>query len=137
MATRIGESPEFGKTWFIDLDGTIFKHNEYLDIKGEVQRPLPHALKFLRSIPKQDTIVFTTGRKEKYRAYTIRCLKKANIRFGHLIMGLPRGTRIIINDEKEDGRKTALGITVARNGRVSGHRKLSRELHRLVSSGKI
>ena len=137
MAKRIEESPEFGKTWFIDLDGTIFRHNEYLDIKGGIQRPLPHALKFLRSIPKQDTVVFTTGRKDKYRAYTIRCLKQAKIRFDHLIMGLPRGTRIIINDEKEDGRKTALGITVARNGRISEHRKLSRELYRLVSSGKI
>jgi hypothetical protein len=137
MAKRIEESPEFGKTWFIDLDGTIFRHNEYLDIKGGIQRPLPHALKFLRSIPKQDTVVFTTGRKEKYRAYTIRCLKQAKIRFDHLIMGLPRGTRIIINDEKEDGRKTAIGITVARNGRLSEHRKLSRELYRLVSSGKI
>ena len=44
---------EHGRTWFIDLDGTIFEHNLFLKNPGKVEDPLPQAKEFLSCIPKQ------------------------------------------------------------------------------------
>ena len=132
MRERI--SKEHGRTWFIDLDGTVFEHNRYLEHPGEAEKPLPHAREFLRCIPRHDTIVFTTGRKGRDLKATLVSLRKAHIRFDHIVGGLPNGARILINDEKlVHDRRTAIGVTVSRNGRAgSAHQKLSKRLYRAI-----
>ena len=62
------------------------------------------------------TIVLTTGRKECLREITERQLLKMGIIYDKLIMGLPNGDRILINDKKINGvNNTAYSINLVRN----------------------
>lgn len=100
------------KTWFIDLDGTLVVHNAHKN-GGDVL--LSNTIKFIESIDKNDIIVLTTAREEIYRDSTIKFLNENKIRFNHIIFGLPSGSRILINDNKPDGTKTAFAVNVERN----------------------
>lgn len=104
------------KTWLIDIDGTIFSHNSHLThSRGRLDKPLDNVTDFINSIGKEDKVILLTARETRYRAYTIRQLKKNKIRFDMLIMDLPIGERIIINDKKLSGLKTAHAINLTRN----------------------
>ena len=61
-------------TWFIDLDGTVFKHNGY-KIDGH-DTLLPVVKEFLSSIPEKDLIVIVTSRTDDYRELTLKALKE-------------------------------------------------------------
>jgi hydroxymethylpyrimidine pyrophosphatase-like HAD family hydrolase len=103
---------DLGHTWFIDLDGTIVEHNGYLS--GE-DRLLDGVKEFWNEIPSEDYIVITTGRSEESRETTLDFLNKNSLRFNHAIFGLPLGERIIMNDIKPGGLKTAIAWNLERN----------------------
>ena len=102
-----------GHTWVLDLDGTIVKHNGYLTDGHDT--PLDGALEFLGGIPEGDMIVFVTARTDEHRGMTERFLKKHGIRYDHIIYNAPHGERILINDTKPSGLKTAIAVNVERN----------------------
>ncbi|MEM3193004.1 MAG: hypothetical protein QW292_13165 [Candidatus Parvarchaeota archaeon] len=102
------------KTWILDLDGTIFKHNAYLE-DNEDEPVLPYVSDFISKISPSDYIIILTSRDEKFREATINALRKNNIRYNALLMGLPIGERILINDKKESGMKTAFAVNIKRN----------------------
>jgi hypothetical protein len=105
-----------GKTWFIDLDGTLLIHNGYLKNGDSLT---PNSLTFINEVISQkDYIIITTGRDEYYREETIKFLNNNGIRFNHIIFGLPTGPRIVVNDTKPDGTKTAYAISVVRDSGV-------------------
>lgn len=101
------------KTWILDLDGTIVKHNGYKD-NGE-DSFLDGAEKFLKEIPEEDMVVFLTSRTEKEKKLTENFLKKHDIRYNTIIYNAPFGERILINDAKPSGLKTALAFTTKRD----------------------
>jgi len=104
------------KTWIIDIDGVIFEHNKYKSLKkGELEEPLPGIKKFFSKIPYEDKIILLTGREKKYKKITEKALKKEGIRYDLLVMDMPKGERILINDAKPDGLKTAYAINLKRN----------------------
>lgn len=105
-------SSNLNHTWFIDLDGTILKHNGYLTDNDEL---LPGVRELWDSIPVNDFIIITTGRTEEYREESLKILKDNNLRFNHAIFGLPLGERIVINDLKPEGLKTAIAWNVERD----------------------
>ena len=105
-------SSNLSHTWFIDLDGTVFKHNEYLTGTDEI---LPGVQDFWSKIPANDCIVITTGRSEEYRNLTVQSLNEHRLRFNYILFDLPLGERILINDLKPNGLKTAIAINVERN----------------------
>ena len=78
MCDKLILSP-LGHTWFLDLDGTIVKHNGYL-IDG-YDTLLNGVKTFLDSIPEGDKIIFLTSREEKYRDVTESFLKQNSIRY--------------------------------------------------------
>lgn len=100
------------KTWIFDIDGTLLIHNGYLS--GE-DIPIDSSLNFIRKLPTEDHIILLTSRSEKYRTCTEEYLKKIGIRFDAIIFGLPTGERILINDSKPSGLKTAYAICVERD----------------------
>lgn len=105
-----------GKTWFLDLDGTLLEHNGFL-LGGD--KLLPNTVNFLsQQISEKDSIIITTARDEVYKEETIKFLNDNEIRYNHIIFGLPTGPRILINDTKPDGTKTAYSINVIRNNGV-------------------
>uniref|UniRef100_A0A7C4CEI5 FCP1 homology domain-containing protein n=1 Tax=Fervidobacterium thailandense TaxID=1008305 RepID=A0A7C4CEI5_9BACT len=105
-----------GKTWLIDLDGTLVKHNGYLSGKDEL---LPGVREFFEKIPEGDTIIILTSRKEEYKEMTEKFLQDNGIRYDMIIFGLPLGERILINDEKPGGLITAHAVSVKRDGGLS------------------
>lgn len=104
---------ELGHTWIFDLDGTILKHNGYL-IDG-VDSFIPFAKDFLNSLPEKDMIIFITSRKEEYKDITENFLREHGIRYTHIIFEAPFGERILVNDMKPSGLKTAYGINQTRD----------------------
>ena len=105
------------KTVFIDIDGTVLRHNG--DLSTQVLSdctPLDGVVeKFNDWNRKGYHIVLTTGRKECMRVLTMSQLQKAGLFYDQLVMGLPRGQRVLVNDSKPDMEKTALSFTVERN----------------------
>lgn len=102
-----------GKTWILDLDGTLVKHNGYL-LDGS-DTLLEGAAEFIGSIPPEDMVVIVTSRTETVRPATEAFLRENNLRYDHLIFNAPYGERILINDRKPSGLKTALAFSPLRN----------------------
>ena len=101
------------KTWILDLDGTIVKHNGYkLDGYDSF---LPGAEQFLRDIPREDMVVFLTSRTEEYRSLTEGFLRAQGVRYDGIIFGAPYGERILINDRKPSGLAMAIAVNAQRD----------------------
>ena len=109
MVLKLSSLP---KTWIIDLDGTILKHNGYKEGKDKL---LKGVKEFFDIIPNEDTIIILTSRETKYADQTIKFLKQNKIRYDHIIFNIPFGERILINDKKESGLITAYAINKERN----------------------
>ncbi len=106
------------KTIFCDLDGCVFKHQG--DIAAIMSNPC-ELLPGVRETFKQwgnkgYTIIITTGRSSSMRKKTEKQMRKAGLCWNHLIMDLPRGPRVIINDVKPSRNvKMAACVNLKRN----------------------
>ena len=104
------------KTIFCDIDGTIFKHQNTLNkmlVKAEI---LPGVMdKFLEWRKKEYYIVLTTARPRGCRKTTENQLLDFGLFFDELIMGLPSGPRILINDTKPNGTITSYAVSLDRD----------------------
>ena len=116
MLDKLEKTIEFStlpKTWILDLDGTILKHNGYkLDGHDSF---LKGSLEFLQSISPNDMIIFITSRKKDYAMQTESFLKQHNIHYNSIIYEAPYGERVIINDNKPSGLKMAYAICTKRD----------------------
>jgi|TARA_B110000114_G_scaffold185010_1_gene230465 hypothetical protein len=111
---KIKLSKNLSHTWFIDLDGSIVKHNGYIVDKEDSL--LDGVSVFFRNIPTKDIIIITTSRKKKFKKKTIEFLNKNKIRFNEIMFDLPYGERILINDIKPNQNlKTSISINLKRN----------------------
>jgi hypothetical protein len=111
---KIKLSKNLSHTWFIDIDGTILKHNGYITDKKDTL--LKGVIHFFNKIPKKDKIILTTSRKSANINELKKFLKKNKIRFNRIISDLPYGERILINDIKPKKKlKTAIAINVVRD----------------------
>ena len=112
MKSRL-ELSALSKTWILDIDGTIAKHNGY-KIEGH-DTLLEGAAEFLRSIPDDDMIIFVTSRKEEYAEITEKFLKDNGIRYNSIIYNAPYGERLLINDDKPSGLQMSYSINTPRD----------------------
>ncbi len=105
------------KTIFIDIDGTLIKHQQQLDAMVETApEVLPGVMEQLEKwLNEGHLIILTTGRPEHYRDITHGQLVSVGIRYHRLIMGITTGERWVINDTKPDMSKTAHHHIVERN----------------------
>lgn len=106
------------KTIFCDIDGTLVRHTG--DIVENIQPTLESLPNVVESIKKWDKlnyrIILTTGRKESTRTQTEKQLASLGVVYDILIMGLPNGDRVLINDKKTNGiRNTAYAVNLVRN----------------------
>lgn len=100
-------------TWILDLDGTLLKHNGYL-LNG-CDELISSTRCFFSRIPDDDMIIILTSRKEEYRNDTEEFLKINGIRYDRIIFDVPVGERILINDAKPSGLKTAIAVNCLRD----------------------
>ena len=125
------------KTWFLDIDGTMLKHRNNIQIgssqdagaagtEHDGEELLPHVNEFLDTIPETDQIVLTTARKVEHREITEKALERFDIlkRVESIVYDVNSGPRILVNDIKPLGAednlydeevKTAYAINVNRN----------------------
>ena len=107
------------KTIFCDLDGTLVKHTNPIDIQNPNLdlKVLPGVHEKLREWDtKGYHVVITTGRKESAREATIKQMQKAGINYDQLIMGFGGAVRYIINDRKPNSDDdTVYAINIDRN----------------------
>ncbi|KKN98950.1 hypothetical protein LCGC14_0141950 [marine sediment metagenome] len=112
------------KTIFCDLDGCVFKH------QGDIGAIMSNSCELLPGVKeafkqwghKGYTLVITTGRPGSMRKTTEDQMRKAGLWWNHLIMDLPRGPRMVINDVKPErkGVDTALCVNLERNKGMEG-----------------
>jgi hypothetical protein len=102
-----------GHTWFLDLDGTLVKHNGHLTDGQDTL--LPGADTLLAQIPGDDLVVIVTSRTEAYREATEQFLADHGVRYDHIIFGAPFGERIVVNDTKPSGLVTAVALSGTRD----------------------
>ena len=102
-----------GKTWILDIDGTVCKHNGYkLDGHDTL---LPGAKQFFEGIDEIDNVVFITSRSQAYAEMTESFLRENGIRWNAIIYDLPYGERILVNDKKPSGLKTSIAVNTERD----------------------
>ena len=106
------------KTIFCDIDGTLVKH--HIPTKNtdtfNILQLLPGTIeKFSEWDAKGYNIILTTGRRESMRKATEEQLAEVGIFYDKLIMGIGGGDRIVINDNKPDGRQTAFAFNIERD----------------------
>ena len=101
------------KTWILDLDGTLVKHNGYMQEEGDTL--LPGAVDFIRQIPEDDFILILTSRTVELRDQTLAFLEKHHVRYDQIIFNVPLGERIIINDRKPSGLNMAVAVNLNRD----------------------
>ncbi len=106
------------KTVFCDIDGCVFEH------QGSITEILLNSYTLLPGVRETFeqwgyrgyTIILTTGRPESLRILTDYQICNAGLYYHHLIMGLPRGPRVVINDIKPDQDiRTAECVNIKRN----------------------
>ena len=118
------------KTIFCDIDGTLLPHRGDILQNTMPTDALPNVADTIRSWDRANhRIILTTGRKESTRAQTEHQLQASGIVYDDLIMGLPNGDRIVINDKKTNGvRNTAYAINLPRNGGLQNVDVLSKNV---------
>lgn len=109
------------RTYFIDIDGTILEQSDKWE-SGKVADPrnykeLPGSVRLINKwYTDGHRIVLTTSRAEPYRARTAHQLENIGLEYHDLIMSLPTGQRILINDRKpQESLDTAIAVNLVRD----------------------
>lgn len=105
-------SSNLAHTWFVDLDGTILKHNGH---KNPPEELLPGVHDLWNEIPPDDCIILVSARDIQYKDSTLEFINLCGLRYNHAIFNVPMGERIVVNDTKPNGLGTALAWNVLRD----------------------
>ena len=120
------EFSPLNKTWIFDIDGSIVKHNGY-KIDG-YDSLLEGVSEFFSKISQEDKIIMLTARKGEELENLKAFFKENHIRFDYILTDMPLGERILINDEKPSGLKTAFAITKKRDSALNIAYKINESL---------
>lgn len=123
---NILELSTLAKTWILDIDGTLVKHNGY-KIDGH-DTLLDGVKEFFEKISSDDKVVLLTARQEKYLPALKEFLKANNIRYDYLLTDMPMGERILLNDRKPSGLDMAFAINKNRDENLDIVYKINEEL---------
>jgi hypothetical protein len=99
-------------TWLVDVDGTIVEHNGH---KGHGDVLLPGVKTLWNQFAACDVVILLSARTKQEMQPTLAFLAANDLRYDHVLFDLPTGERILINDEKPGGLKTAVAINVPRD----------------------
>ena len=123
---NILELSTLAKTWILDIDGTLVKHNGY-KIDGH-DTLLDGVKEFFEKISSDDKVVLLTARQEKYLSALKEFLKANNIRYDYLLADMPMGERILVNDRKPSGLDMAFAVNKNRDENLDIIYKINEEL---------
>lgn len=120
------EFSPLAKTWILDVDGTLVKHNGY-KIDG-CDTLLDGVKEFFEALSPDDRVVLLTARKEEYLPALKDFLAKNNIRYDFLLTDMPMGERILVNDRKPSGLDMSFAINKNRDEFFNVAYKINKEL---------
>ena len=120
------EFSPLAKTWVLDVDGTLVKHNGY-KIDG-YDTLLDGVKEFFETLSPDDKVVLLTARKEEYLPTLKDFLAKNNIRYDFLLTDMPMGERILVNDRKPSGLDMSFAINKNRDEVFNVAYKINEEL---------
>ena len=120
------EFSPLAKTWVLDVDGTLVKHNGY-KIDG-CDTLLDGVKEFFETLNPDDKVVLLTARKEEYLPALKVFLAKNNIRYDFLLTDMPMGERILVNDRKPSGLDMSFAINKNRDDVFNVAYKINEEL---------
>lgn len=100
----------------MDVDGTILKHNGH---KAGGDELLAGVKEFWDTIPPDDVIVLLSARTQQEMPATLAFLDQQGLRYDHVLFDMPKGERILVNDDKPGGLVTALAISTPRDQGLS------------------
>jgi hypothetical protein len=120
------EFSTLSKTWILDVDGTLVKHNGY-KIDGH-DTLLEGVSEFFNQISPNDKVVLLTARKEEFLPALKEFLKANKIRYDYLLTDMPMGERILLNDRKPSGLDMAFAINKNRDEKLEIKYKINGEL---------
>ena len=120
------ELSSLNKTWILDIDGTLVKHNGYL-LDGH-DTLLGGVKEFFEKISPEDKVVLMTARKEEYLPSLKEFLAQNNIRYDYLLTDMPMGERILVNDNKPSGLNCAYAVNKKRDENLDINFKINGEL---------
>lgn len=114
------------KTWILDIDGTLVKHNGY-KVDG-YDTLLDGVKEFFETLSSEDRVILLTARKEEYLPALKDFLAKNNIRYDVLLTDMPMGERILVNDRKPSGLDMAFSVNKDRDKALNITYKINEEL---------
>ena len=120
------EFSTLSKTWILDIDGTLVKHNGY-KIDG-YDTLLDGVKEFFDNLSPDDKVVMLTARKEEYLKDLKKFLKENNLRYDYLLTDMPMGERILVNDRKPSGLDMAFSVNKNRDAKLDISYKINEEL---------
>lgn len=120
------EFSTLNKTWILDIDGTLVKHNGY-KIDGH-DTLLGGVKEFFDNLSPDDKVVMLTARKEEYLEDLKKFLKENNLRYDYLLIDMPVGERILVNDRKPSGLDMAFAVNKDRDAKLDIAYKINEEL---------
>lgn len=104
------------KTWVIDIDGVILRHNGY---KTSGETLLPGVQKFWKQISEEDFVILLTARPKEMREATLELITHYGLRYNVAVFNVPTGERICINDKKPSGLLTSYAMNLVRDEGLS------------------
>ena len=103
-------------TIFCDIDGTLFVYRKFDTMLSTPAQLINSTAEYIRESHNQGNhIVFTTARPETLRNFTILELLNNDIPYDQIVMGIGRGTRILINDNEFEGENRAIAYSLKRD----------------------
>lgn len=103
-------------TFFCDIDGTLMKYRQFETYKTSQPEPINENITLINdAYDKGNCVVLTTARPEYLRHHTIEELNKIEVKYTTLIMGIARGTRILINDRERPTENRAVSVNINRD----------------------
>jgi hypothetical protein len=90
-------------TYFVDIDGTLVKYRKFSELSQSVLTPIQDVIDFVnKSYDEGCHIVITTARPQAYELFTKQELEKVGVKYHQIVMGIGRGTRVVLNDKDPD-----------------------------------
>jgi len=105
------------RTYFIDIDGTIFKYRKFDTMYKTPAVVCKNMQEFLCMLKDNEhMIILTSARPEYMYQFTVDELRNHDIPYDRIILGIERGPRYIMNDlEPGNAQKRAIGINLQRD----------------------
>lgn len=122
-------------TFFVDIDGTLVKYRKFSELSSAVLTPIQDVIDSVNHhYDNGSHIVITSARPIEYELFTKQELEKIGVKYHQLILGIGRGTRVILNDKDPENPEIPRAIGINFN-RDMGLEEL--DINSLVSSYEV